>query len=782
MGTTVQIVVEQSYGKATKVKLPLAEWIGEYLRTCNLQVMERGTAAKMKVTVRGEPISASEKKVDYLYASISGSIVVLANSTQVCEETFEGSNRPGLRPGGFFVPPVLKLPGITPSYEKDPNKAPFAQVLMDESNFGAALVNAVAHAWGVEQVVRGLRCKFKENMRDLTSELIALNKRDELVPKIESLLSDSDVLTRTYAAKTLGRMEAKQSVERLLSMVRDREAKVRKMAAWALGQVGDSRAAQAVADLLADDNRWVREEAARALGSVGIPDVVSAVVQAASVEKDKEVLVLELEAIGKIGDVNAAGFVVSFLNHPDEDVQTASIWALGNLGNEQTVPRLVQKLQSPQPSVVQSALSALKAIGSNACVEAILPLLQHKDNSIVQSALSALRDIGSSTCVKAVLPLLQHKEESIREAAAQTLGALGDNKVTGELVVLLQDESSQVRYAALGALARVGTPEALGILEKMAQNDSSDEVREAAGRAVSAIKFRGGGTDRTRWETPSSAAWKRVQATAENVLAWITAQGRTPLSEAKLGNKVALVKASGDAQAVSADEVIAWLQAHQPATTGEAEGALRIAYIDPDPASMVEEKLPGKRDPRRSCVVVAKLPDGVPCLVALVYEKDTWTLRAIALGEGSLNDSGEITSRTAGSLAELISNNLITSASACALVITPDYAEPSIAVGSQGVKSALEHLNNINQETGNTNLMYRRGRSPIVDGKQWQWTGRSSLACGTVHLCREGPIAHLATLHLWALADGTATLFFISELRWCCQDAQDEYMLYGNVK
>ena len=90
----------------------------------------------------------------------------------------------------------------------------------------------------------------------------------------------------------------------------------------------------------------------------------------------------------------------------------------------------------------------------------------------------------------AVVRVLQESHDfRARTRAALALGASADPTMAAPLATALRDENAAVRAAAAEGLARVGGATQLGALRGLAR-DPERQVRDAAGRAVTAIEAR----------------------------------------------------------------------------------------------------------------------------------------------------------------------------------------------------------------------------------------------------------------------------------------------------
>ena len=106
-------------------------------------------------------------------------------------------------------------------------------------------------------------------------------ERDDAVPRLISLLSDSDSWVRMAAARALGEVRNRSAVPALIANLADADGRVRELAVWALSELKDSRAVAALCNVLLSDTRAdVRRGAAEALGEIRNAEALPALKQA----------------------------------------------------------------------------------------------------------------------------------------------------------------------------------------------------------------------------------------------------------------------------------------------------------------------------------------------------------------------------------------------------------------------------------------------------------------------------------------------------------------------
>jgi HEAT repeat protein len=106
-------------------------------------------------------------------------------------------------------------------------------------------------------------------------------ERDGAVPRLISLLGDTDEWVRMAAARALGEVRNESAVPKLIATVSDSDWRVREVVVWALSELKDKRAVSALCAVLLSDARVeVRRGAAEALGEIRSREALPSLKQA----------------------------------------------------------------------------------------------------------------------------------------------------------------------------------------------------------------------------------------------------------------------------------------------------------------------------------------------------------------------------------------------------------------------------------------------------------------------------------------------------------------------
>jgi HEAT repeat protein len=143
-----------------------------------------------------------------------------------------------------------------------------------------------------------------------------------------ALRSDTDVRVRATAAWSLG-SGRRVSPEALVPGLTDASPEVRARAAWALGSVGARSAPPALVAMLGDRDPRMRGVAAWALFRIKDPAALPALEQALRSEKNEELQMDEIRALGALGE-RSVDALRGLLESPDERVKTMAVHVLAS--------------------------------------------------------------------------------------------------------------------------------------------------------------------------------------------------------------------------------------------------------------------------------------------------------------------------------------------------------------------------------------------------------------------------------------------------------------------
>jgi len=209
-----------------------------------------------------------------------------------------------------------------------------------------------------------------------------LGVQSDTVPPIEARLEDKDSLVRQAAAKTLGDMQASQSIPKLHTALDDKSAAVSFTAAQALWRMGDQSGTSILAQVLAGDrgvspglihSEWhdmheklhnptsIAEFGAVQAAGAFLGPAGFGVAALEELAKDKTAGVRAVSA-GLLGSGTDSGDRVVLeqaLNDKSWLVRAAAAEALGHAGGQSDVEKLVPMMDNNHPAVRYKAAAAI---------------------------------------------------------------------------------------------------------------------------------------------------------------------------------------------------------------------------------------------------------------------------------------------------------------------------------------------------------------------------------------------------------------------------------------
>ncbi len=287
----------------------------------------------------------------------------------------------------------------------------------------------------------------------------------------------------------------KETQEVLCQLLQTGDEADRCYAARTLGILGDRESVDTLIERLRDEDVDVSIDAAEALGNIGATEAVPALIESLENDPSGEVCTMIAEALGKIRSSESIDPLLKILLHrPDYlewdddwdtwwDVQKEAVKALGMLKAEKAVdalPGLIddEKQQDIEPEILNTLID-ISAAGEARVIERLQNLQslpQHR-----RRAAHALAKSATPDAIKALGRALQDNAAQVRAEAALALAEKQAINYLGALLLLLKDPHEEVRRAAITAVARLAkdganASELQGALESML-SDPDSQVR-----------------------------------------------------------------------------------------------------------------------------------------------------------------------------------------------------------------------------------------------------------------------------------------------------------------
>lgn len=245
-----------------------------------------------------------------------------------------------------------------------------------------------------------------------------------------------------------------------------------------LRHVRDRGAGPRVRALLADEDPDVRARACEALGRIGDVEAAAALFGALR-DPNPGVAHAATAAIHALGAASTAALAMNALRDTHPAVRRHALRIIAHQGADEAFEPVRDAIDDPDPRIRELAVSALGML-SDPRVDAILETLARRPHDAIRAAaMRAATHRGSEAMAALLARGLSDDSAWVRYYACQGLGRLGHASSTPGLIARLADAYPHVRIAAIEALARLDTPQAWQALTSAVRSDDADEHRAA---------------------------------------------------------------------------------------------------------------------------------------------------------------------------------------------------------------------------------------------------------------------------------------------------------------
>ncbi|MBG7600954.1 MAG: HEAT repeat domain-containing protein [Gammaproteobacteria bacterium] len=270
----------------------------------------------------------------------------------------------------------------------------------------------------------------------MTLENMTLEKETREV--LCQLLQTGDEADRCYAARTLGILGGRESVDTLIERLKDEDVDV-------------------------------SIDAAEALGNIGATEAVPALIESLENDPSGEVCTMIAEALGKIRSSESIDPLLKILlQRPDYlewdddwdtwwDVQKEAVKALGLLKAEKAVDALPGLIDDEQQQDIEPEILNTLIDISTAGEARVIERLQNQQ-SLPPQRRRAAHALAKSTTPEATRALGRALRDNAAQVRAEAALALAEKQAAnylGALLLLLKDPHEEVRRAAVTAVTRL---------------------------------------------------------------------------------------------------------------------------------------------------------------------------------------------------------------------------------------------------------------------------------------------------------------------------------------
>jgi HEAT repeat protein len=226
------------------------------------------------------------------------------------------------------------------------------------------------------------------------------------------------------------------------------------------------------------------------LGSIAA-DV--AYLSAALSSADPETRLTAIEAVADVGSDLGMQAVQYALADEERDIQLSAVRALGRLrtldGRAAGADRLVELVgESNDPELTAMAARALGEAADPRARMSLRPLALSKSPLVAVAAVETLGKLDDPDRIEPLLEAARHPNSEVVKAALLALEGVRDKRALEQLGHALTHDAWDVRRLAADCLGRFGGRDSAWLLRDRMLGEGEPLVREAIGRALSAIE------------------------------------------------------------------------------------------------------------------------------------------------------------------------------------------------------------------------------------------------------------------------------------------------------
>ncbi len=289
-----------------------------------------------------------------------------------------------------------------------------------------------------------------------------MTHRQDAIQTLQALLKSGTEVDRCNTCRSLGTLQAEESIDDLIAALRDEDVDVCIDAVTALGDINHESAIPALLESLQND-------------------------------PDGEIRTAIIEALGKLGDKRSIPALIDICaNRPDSlewdgdwdpwwDIQQKAVETLGHIKAEEAVPTLLAIFSDEDCQDIESeVLTALARIGGPG-IKALMKVYDKGSSRQRRRVMLALRyaDISQDLARG-----LKDPAKDVRIAAINALEYRKAKHFLGALMLLFKDPDAEVRSTAVNAVSKLSQLKGTSDLdtEKLIAllSDSDSRVRNTA--------------------------------------------------------------------------------------------------------------------------------------------------------------------------------------------------------------------------------------------------------------------------------------------------------------
>jgi HEAT repeat protein len=310
-----------------------------------------------------------------------------------------------------------------------------------------------------------------------------------------------DAKARAKAVREYGKNGGSEIIPKLETYVSDPDVDVRREAVKAIVDIGTQRSLDALIKFCADNDPEIQIRATDGLVNFYVPGYIktgltASLRRAGSSIKgkftDTNDLVIDPyiqprpEVIAALGHIASTGASL--------DARANAARALGILRGRQALPDLEQAARSKDSDVIYEALVAIEKIRDPSAGPAIAFLLHDLKEKVQVTAIEATGLLANRAALNDLRDVLDRSRNmKVKRAALTAMAQMPDPELHGIYVTYLDHKDEGLREGAAEGLGRLKNPADTATLERAFNNESKTEPRLSAAFALVSLGKRGMG-------------------------------------------------------------------------------------------------------------------------------------------------------------------------------------------------------------------------------------------------------------------------------------------------
>src|SRR3990172_1099174 len=304
--------------------------------------------------------------------------------------------------------------------------------------------------------------KYTDDSTDTSADAQRLSYMKIVVEAVITAMRNGDERTLCCAARSLGKLKAKDAVKHLVGYLKYPDPDVICDAASALGKIGERESTPHLVQLLKDEDGLVRMCAIQALADIGDSLAVEPLIQSMNSTAGFPVVLGELsgdyqweireraaKALGKIKDQRVVQGLIDMLKNEDADMMQQ--------GDRKGIEAVALYLKDPDAGIRRKASSAFIYAEDVAAIDYIKDALVDEDISVKCNAIEAIGNIGNEKDALLLVLLLKDSDIDVRKIAAEVMVKIIGEKAVKYILPLLSDKDRGIRKKAVELLTNIGS-------------------------------------------------------------------------------------------------------------------------------------------------------------------------------------------------------------------------------------------------------------------------------------------------------------------------------------